>query len=430
MIKTINSRHTYIFFLTIITLLPISLILGPAISLINVLIISFSFLIMCFFFENYQFLKRREFLLLVALNFYLIFNSFISLDFYSGFARNFGFLRFILLFLLINYFFFRFEKSNKLFNTWLILIVFISIDVFIESIFGRNLVGFGRVEINGVPQPNGTRIVSFFKDEPVAGAFIYGFSFIVLGYLFNRYSKDKKNIVIILFLSLLFFTSVLITGERSNTIKFFIGLMVFFLFFDFLKKKVRIFSILFFIIAVLTVFSQSQYLKMRYITQLTDQFTREDKREIFFKRNIYINLYKSGINVFKNYPIFGVGNKNYRVESCAPKKDPKTYYLCTTHPHQLYIEFLSEHGLFGTIILLSILFFLIFKILGIIIKSKNYIQTGCFIYVLTNFIPLLPSGSFFNDFNSTIFWISFSLMYACNKQTNIFYKQDLKLKTT
>ena len=71
-------------------------------------------------------------------------------------------------------------------------------------------------------------------------------------------------------------------------------------------------SILFFIIAVLTVFSQSQYLKMRYITQLTDQFTREDKREIFFKRNIYINLYKSGINVFKNYPIFGVGNKNYR----------------------------------------------------------------------------------------------------------------------
>ena len=26
------------------------------------------------------------------------------------------------------------------------------------------------------------------------------------------------------------------------------------------------------------------------------------------------NLYKSGIAVFKNYPIFGVGSKNYRVE--------------------------------------------------------------------------------------------------------------------
>ena len=419
MIKTINSRHTYIFFLTIITLLPISVILGPLISLINILIISFSFLLLSFFFENYQFLKKKEFLLLVALNFYLIFNSFISLDFYIGFARNFGFLRFILLFLFVNYFFFKFENSNKLFNTWLILILVISIDIFIEFIFGRNLFGYGRID-----QPYGTRVVSFFKDEPVAGAFVYGFSFIVLGYLFNKYSEDKRNIVAILFLPLLFFTSVLITGERSNTIKFFIGLMVFFLFSDFLKKKIKILFILFFIIVVSAIFSQSQYLKFRYVTQLTNRFIKEDNRKEFFKKNIYISIYRSGINVFKNYPIFGVGNKNYRIETCAPKKDPKTYYLCITHPHQVYVEFLSEHGLFGTIILLSILFFLIFKILGIIIKSKNYVQTGCFIYILTNFIPLLPSGSFFSDFNSTIFWINFSLMYACNKQTNIFYKHD------
>ena len=411
-------------------IVPLTIVLGPAISLINVLIISFSFLILCFFFENYQFLKRKEFLLLVALNFYLIFNSFISLDFYSGFARNFGFLRFILLFLFINYFFFKFEKPNKLFNTWLILILFISIDVFIEFIFGRNLVGFGRVEINGVSQPHGTRIVSFFKDEPIVGAFIYGFSFIVVGYLFSRYSEDKKNKLIILFLPLLFFTSVLITGERSNTIKLFIGLMIFFLFSDFLKKKIKILFILFFLIFILTIISQNQSLKSRYVSQFTNYFTEEDKRKELFKENIYISLYRSGINVFKNYPIFGVGNKNYRIEACAPKKDPKTYYLCITHPHQVYVEFLSEHGLFGTIILLSILFFLIFKILGIIIKSKNYIQAGCFIYILTNFIPLLPSGSFFSDFNSTIFWINFSLMYACNKQTNIFYEQNLKLKTT
>ena len=301
--------------------------------------------------------------------------------------------------------------------------MFISIDAFIEVIFGRNLVGFGN---DLYPD----RVVSFFKDEPIVGSFIYGFSFILIGYLFNKYSENKKSKVIILFLPLLFLISVLITGERSNTIRFFIGFIMFFIFPHFFTKKTKIFSILFFFIIILVIFSQSQYLKLRYVTQLTNYFTVEEKREVFFKKNIYINLYRSGINVFKNYPIFGVGNKNYRVETCAPKKDPKTYYLCITHPHQLYIEFLSEHGLFGTIILLSILFFLIFKILGIIIKSKNYIQAGCFIYILTNFIPLLPSGSFFSDFNSTIFWINFSLMYACNKQTNIFYEKDLKLKTT
>ena len=423
MIETVNSKHTYIFFFTIIALLPISIILGSAISLINVLIISFSFLMLCFFLESYQFFKRKEFLLLIALYFYLIFNSFISLDFYSGFERNFGFLRFILLFLFINYFFFKFEKSDKLFNAWLIIILFISIDVFIEAIFGKNLVGFGN-------EFYANRIVSFFYDEPVAGSFIYGFSLILIGYLFNKYSGNNKSKVAIFLLPLLFLIAVLITGERSNTIKFFIGFVIFFLLPHFFNKKTKIFSLLFFVISILIIFSQSQFLKLRYVTQLTNSFTTEQNREEFFNKNIYWNLYKSGINVFKNYPFFGVGNKNYRIETCAPKKDPKTYYLCITHPHQLYIEFLSEHGLFGTIILLSILFFLIFKILGIIVKSKNYIQAGCFIYILSNFIPLLPSGSFFSDFNSTIFWINFSLMYACNKQTNIFYKEDLKLKST
>ena len=240
MIEIVYSRHTHIFFFTIITLLPLSLILGPAISLINVLIISFSFLMLCFFLKSYQFFKKKEFLLLVALNFYLIFNTFISLDFYSGFERNFGFFRFILLFLFFNYFFFKFEKLDKLFNTWLIIILFISIDAFIEVIFGRNLVGFGN---DLYPD----RVVSFFKDEPIAGSFIYGFSFILIGYLFNKYSENKKSKVIILFLPLLFLISVLITGERSNTIKFFIGFIMFFIFPHFFTKKTKIFfNIIFF----------------------------------------------------------------------------------------------------------------------------------------------------------------------------------------
>ena len=142
----------------------------------------------------------------------------------------------------------------------------------------------------------------------------------------------------------------------------------------------------------------------------------------FFQDNIYIKLYKSGLNVFKNYPFFGVGNKNYRIESCKDKKDIIKYdYQCTTHPHQTYIEFLAEHGIVGTLILLSIFFYLIFKNLKIIILSKNYIQLGCFINLLINFTPLLPSGSFFSDFNITLFFINFSLMYALNKKTNIFF---------
>ena len=30
-------------------------------------------------------------------------------------------------------------------------------------------------EVNGVFQPHGSRVMSFFKDEPIAGSFIYSF---------------------------------------------------------------------------------------------------------------------------------------------------------------------------------------------------------------------------------------------------------------
>ena len=55
---------------------------------------------------------------------------------------------------------------------------------------------------------------------------------------------------------------------------------------------------------------------MRY----TSQFKK------FFKTDIiYFNLYKSGFQVFENYPILGVGNKNYRVETCKEiTKEEKT----------------------------------------------------------------------------------------------------------
>ena len=62
-----------------------------------------------------------------------------------------------------------------------------------------------------------------------------------------------------------------------------------------------------------------------------------------------------GYSVFKNYPFFGVGNKNYRVETCRKPQNidqAKFEYVCSTHPHQIYIELLSEHGLVGFILIL------------------------------------------------------------------------------
>ena len=268
------------------------------------------------------------------------------------------------------------------------------------------------------------RIVSFFKTEPIAGAFTTGFIFIVSGYLIDSFKKKEKLRIIISFLLLLGFIGILITGERSNTIKAFFGMILFFLITDFLNWKTKIFSLLLFIILLCTTIYSSEYLKTRYVGQLLGQIKTEESRNKFVEHNLYFKLYNSGISVFKNNLIFGVGNKNYRIETCDEKKN-KVYkdYYCLTHPHQIYIELLSEHGIFGSVIILSIIFYLLFRLLRKIVKSQNYIQIGSFIFVLINFIPFLPSGSFFSDFNLSLFMINFSLMYAVNKETNIFSKK-------
>ena len=412
------------YFLIFFSLVPLSILVGPAVSLFNILVISLLgiFTLRFIYKQGFNFFLSYPVKLLIFLYGYLILNSFIALDFEVSASRNFGFIRFIIFFILCNYFFYISHKTSNIFKFWTIILLIVIFDVFYESINGVNILGYG--------EAYGKRIISFFRTEPVVGFYIYSLFFIILGYFFNKYEdfNINKKILTIIFVFLACY-AVLLTGERSNTIKFIIGLIIFFIFYDNFSIR-KIFSLVALIFLILFIsINYIPFLKMRYHHQVYNIFTQEHQRDQI-KTNIYLNLYYSAYHVFKKYPYFGVGNKNYRVETCISEnaqkysKENDGPYLCITHPHQIYFEFLSEHGLIGTTILLFIFFNLIFRKLKIIILSKNYIQLGCFIYLAINFLPLLPSGSFFADFKSTMFWLNLSIMYSVSKDTNIFYLFD------
>ena len=403
-------------YLFLISILPISIVAGPSISLLNILFIITLFLIN-YKFSEIQIEKKFLLYLLSILYVYLIFNSFISIDYKEGIYRNLGFLRFIILFIAINLFFTISNNQFKFLNFWSSIILIVVFDSFVEFSFGKNLLGYG----DGL---YADRIVSFFKDEPIVGAYLLGFNFIIVGYFFEKFYKQNLKLKLAMFLILFILVGcILITGERSNGIKAIIGLMIFLFLNNKISVKIKISIFLFSLFFTTLIISNSNYLKVRYGQQLFYQLFDSNQRDQFIENNLYLKLYKSGLAVFKDYPIFGVGNKNYRVITTRNIETKiNDDYLLNTHPHQIYIELLSEHGLVGTIILLSIFFYLIFKNLKIIILSRNSIQLGCFTYLIINFLPILPSGSFFNDFSSTLFWINLSIMYACNKKTNIFNK--------
>ncbi len=99
------NKFTYNYFFVIFSILPISIVIGPSISLINVVIIDLSFLILLVQIKNFLFVKNKAFKLLLILYVYLIFNSFISINPELGIFRNLGFIRVIILFVAFNYFF-------------------------------------------------------------------------------------------------------------------------------------------------------------------------------------------------------------------------------------------------------------------------------------------------------------------------------------
>ncbi len=413
----INQNIINNFYSTLLIFLPISIILGPSISLINIIIICLFFIFIYMKIQSSLLLFRNEtVLLLILLSFYLVLNTFFSLDPGNSATRNLGFIRFIVFFIAINYFFFKNNYKLFIFKPWLIIFSVFVFDVYFERFYGVNTLGFGALESS-----HGPRIVSFFKDEPIAGAYLNGMVYIVFGYI-CYILKGKNNLLkhISLIALIVFFIAVLLTGERSNTIRVLFGLSIFVFFLDYFKLKSKLIFLISIIMFITIIISQSDFLKNRYVGQLYKNVVSEERRDIFFDNNVYINLYKSGISVFKNNSIFGVGTKNYRVATCDGNKSYNEDYYCSTHPHQIYIEFLSEHGIFGSIICFLVLFRLIFKNIKNIIYSKNYIQIGTFVYILTNFIPLIPSGSFFSDFNITFFMINLSIMYAVSNKTNIF----------
>jgi len=396
------NKTTNNYFLILFSLLPVSIIVGSAVSAINILLIDLSFVILIIYNKNYDFLKNKTIIYFFILYIYLIFNSLISIDYSEGLLRNLGFLRIIILFAAFNYFFLDETFLKKVFKFWSIVIFIVLIDVLIESLTGKNILGFGELY--------GKRIVSFFKDEPIVGGFLNGFYLIIIGFLLNEFKYDKNYLATLL--SIIFIISILLTGERSNTIRAALGISIFFMLYKNLdiKKKIIIYSSM--IVLVLILVFNLSYLNYRYFNQTSNM-----------KNTIYLKLYESGFEVFKNNKLFGVGNKNYRIATCNEiKKNDK--YICTTHPHQIYFEFLSEHGLIGTLIILAIFYKLIFSKILSTMREKNYIKIGSLIYLIIVFIPIIPSGAFFTDYVLTLFVINLAIFYASDVHLNVFKKNE------
>ena len=134
----------------------------------------------------------------------------------------------------------------------------------------------------------------------------------------------------------------------------------------------------------------------------------------YLKYSPYGAHYNAAYQIFKEYPVFGVGVKNYRIESGKEKyrndKYEWTEHRSTTHPHQMHFELLSETGIFGYMFFLIFILYSLYLSIKNYLKNRNIFQLSAIIYIIFYLTPFLPSGSYFSTFSSGLFWINYSIM--------------------
>ena len=400
------------FIIILFATLPVAIITGNFFINFYLLCIFLLFIFNVFKTNNFSWFKNDQFKILLFFYLYIcinsLFNYFINPSFgYDGIIRSLFFLKFIILFPAIPLLIDKREVLEKIFKFWLFIIIIIIIDIFFEKYNGSNLLGFKSLD--------STRITSFFYDENVVGSFLFSFGFITISFFLKNKINDKFKIFLNFLLILVFF-SILITGERSAFIKSTLLFLLIFYFIEekklFLKKTYLFLLTISFAISLFFIFpnvlqKQTEFFKRILIVENPKTISQR------FENIKYFQHYETSIEIFKNYKLNGIGNKNFRYE-CHNKKYFKensklTSQRCSPHPHQVHFELLSEQGLIGYLIFIFFIFRYFKEKLSTIFKERSIFKISKNLYLIIFLIPILPSGSLFATFNGLLFWFFLGL---------------------
>ena len=400
--------------------LPFTYIIGIAVTEFFVLLMILLFLIIN---RNIQVYKNSIFIFFLLISFYFEKNSIFQIydnDLRISSIFHFRFALFSLsIFFLLEYSSSETSKSKKILMGIFMILILVILDSFLQFLSGKNIIGF---EIKD------NRVSGIFDDELILGSFLLKvFPFTIWLIYFSNFEISKYKNLLIIFFSMYIIT-VYLSGERTSLFLIFLATILFIFYLHNLRAillKSFLIFLLFVMSTFITDFGKSDPFNRIFIktfNQITNSFfltkrdIQLDKKNLGdltkdLKKNIQIfstdhnGHYLLAYNLFKQSPIFGKGPEGFRYY-CRKVEYNSKIGMCSTHPHNIFMQLLSETGLIG------IFFYLFGSIFVIISLSKLYKKNMdlkskynfyiASIAIIVNFFPLVPSGNFFNNWISII----------------------------
>ena len=394
----------------IIFLIPTSFVIGIALT---ELIVFLSILLFFIFNRDWSLYLEKKIIFLLIFSFYIFLNAKLQILDNLKFSSYLHF-RFVFLSLSIIYFCQIIQRSNK--NLFLLLvspIFLILFDVIFQFFSGANLLGFQI--ING-------RISSFFNDELVLGSFLVRLWPIIIWAMFFFNIDLKKNFFYIIIFFSFYLISIYLSAERTS---FFLSIIFIFGIFLFIQslRKIFVVSITAFLIFAFSISNfkignvdPSGRIILKTFNQITNyKYTEIDRTKHGLDTKnykVFSNTHEGHIilslNLFNENKIFGIGPKGFRYYCRSVEYDPPLG-VCSTHPHNISIQILTELGLIGLIFYCISGLFVLYNFFGPILRKKfsneylAFYSAALGLYI--NLFPLIPGGNFFNN------WISIMLYF-------------------
>lgn len=416
----INSIDKINFIL--IFLIPISLATGPAIPDIIITTSVILFLVSVYLNKDYFFLYNKFFFIFVLFYLYLLLSSFLSDMILFSLHSSLFYLRFFL-FCFGLYYLIRKNENLIIYIIFSLslIIILLSIDGYFQYFNKYNFLGY---------EYTGVRLSGVFGEEQKLGSFLSRLlPLLICLLIYTKFFNNKIIIYITIVLSFFIINLILITGERTAlfSIFFFLFLCTFLLKFTFIYKFLIFltftFSLLLLIMSDINLKTRIITLTINQINSTTDKGGKFDESEIqneyLFSKNLRIfsiqheSHYISALKMFNSNKIFGIGPRLFRVK-CDDEKY-YTKYGCSTHPHNFYIQLLSETGIIGFLFLFTLFIIISYYLIKIIFIQKFRLQESNYkiaimITIYVSIWPFIPNGNFFNNWLNIILYFPFSFI--------------------
>lgn len=431
-------------FIFFITILPVTLITGPAIPDITITFAGIFFLIYFVVKKETKIIFNNNlFIFSFIFWFFLLFISIFAENVFLAYRDSIIFVRFLIFPIVLYY---LISKNEKIFNLIINIIFFSVIFVCIDSIYQFSNynpeTGFGKDIFGFTPDWYGRLTGPFYK-ELIPGAYVSKFGLLGLIFIFNNFINNKQNIIIIIYLTLIGIVT-FISGERMAYLTFALGIFILVIFFN---KKRRVFLLSLFSIFLFTFIlskthpfyndykileSTPYHLGLKIEKEYKCNNDQEICKKILnlqpsfievlknFNQSAYGQIYNLGLKMFSDHKLQGIGLNNftYLCKNDDRYNNLMINYNCTSHPHNYYLQWLVETGIIGLILFMSYLY-LIFKF--ILKKPINNYSILSLALIVILFWPIMSTGSLLKNWNgiTTFFIIGMCLSLKMIKQKNL-----------